>query len=115
MSKLRRKGVTDVLTEVEKSTFFSLNSSLGRFSNTVSPFYLSVASRLQQYLPYVHVSDLIKQKETIQKLKRLETSIYCRRPSNSRQNLFQCLTLLMQDARRTVLSFLHFVVCSLEV
>lgn len=72
---LRREAIDDKVDKLEKSTFASINSSLRWLGTTVSPFYSLASSRLQQRLPDVRVSDLIKQKATIQVLKRFGTVI----------------------------------------
>ena len=99
LSRLRRKQLDHVLNDVEKSGFSSLNSSLGWLGLTVSPFCAAYASRLQQLLPGVRVSDLTKQVNCLRQLKKLGSVIKYTRPFDEKD--YQISVLVFCDAGRS--------------
>lgn len=84
LSHIRRKAVDAKLNEVGKSAFSSLNSSIGWLDTTVSTFCATEASRLEQCLPGVQVSDMIKQKASLQELKKLGSSTTYANPTDDK-------------------------------
>lgn len=71
-------------------------SLLGWIGTTVSPFCSEAARRLQQCLSDVHVSNLIKQKDAAQELKRLvqQSPSVARVAIRNMLSLFLCLQML---------------------
>ena len=96
LTRIRRKAVTDSMNQIERHTFCSINSSLGWLGTTVSPFCSSVSSRLQQRLPDLLVSDLIKQRSNLKELQRLGSTITFGRPSDGKE--YSISVLVFADA-----------------
>ena len=113
LSRIRRKAVDDKLNEVEKSAFSSLNSCIGWLGTTVSPFCAASASRLQQCLPDVRVSDMIKQKAALQQLKKLGSAIKFQCPSDNKA--YGLSVLVFADAGRPNDSAQLSVICGLLI
>lgn len=74
LTRLWRNAVNDNLSKTEKSTFATLNSSLGWLGTTLFPFSAATASRLQQCLSVVHIFELVKQQAFYCEHKRLVTT-----------------------------------------
>lgn len=72
-----------ISTGFEQSLLSYLSSSSEWLGTTVSPLCSAAASRLQQCLPSIHVSDLIKQKAAAHKFKGQGSAINFGRASDS--------------------------------
>ena len=80
ISRQRRKQIEEPLTQLEKSSYFSLNSSLGWIGVAASPFCAHAASYLQQKGANPSVEDLITQINMLRHLKKMSTSVSFKRP-----------------------------------
>lgn len=70
LPRIRRRQVDSACTDVEKSSFMSVNSSLGWLGITASPLCMFYASHLQQMMPSVTVSSVMSQIKYLRLLKK---------------------------------------------
>lgn len=78
--------------------FSVLNSSLGLFEAIIPLFISAATSRIQQYLPVVHIPDSIKQQAIIREVKRLETVLAFEGASKNQKNSFFILVFTNANA-----------------
>lgn len=75
LSRIWRRQVDLALTVVEKSSFMSVNSSLGWLRITASPLCVFYAIHLQQMMPSVTVNSVMSQIKYLRLLKKCGTLI----------------------------------------
>ena len=115
LSRIRRRQADSVLNNVEKSSYMSVNSSLGWLGIAAYPLCSFYASHLQQKMPSVTVNAVKSQTDYLRLLKSHGTLI--RYPSPPKNVQTTVSILVFSDAGRTVdhgqLSFL--LVCYLDL
>lgn len=98
LSRQRRKEYNEALTKLEKSTFASINSSLGWIGTAASPLCSFYSSYLQQKAPNTKVSHMVEQTNILRKMKKLGTVISYPRPTDKREH--ELSVLVFADASR---------------
>ena len=79
-ARSRRKEQEELLNDIEKSHFASINSSLGWIGSAASPLCSFYASYLQQKAPKPCVKHLVEQNNILRSLKKHGTTIRYLRP-----------------------------------
>lgn len=99
LSRQRRNEYNEMLNQIEKSAFASVNSSLGWVGTAASPLCSFNASYLQQKGPDTKISNLVEQFHILRKIERLGSAISDPRPTEKSEN--ELSVLVFADASRT--------------
>lgn len=94
----RRKEIDDQLNAIERSSFRSINSSIGWLGTNASPFCAFYASFMQQKEPNPQVRDIISQINILRQLKKLGSVIQFKRPPTGRE--YSTSILVFADASK---------------
>lgn len=100
LSRQRRKEGEKLLNDIEKSSFRSVNSSVGWLGSAASLFCSFYASHLQQKAPSTTVHDLITQINSVRLLQKFGSTIKYKRPMDRKE--YNLSILVFADASRSV-------------
>lgn len=98
ISRNRRKESAQPINAIERSSFVSINSSIGWIRTTACPICTFYSSYIQQKTPYTQVHHLVEQTFIIRRLKKLGSTILYLRPDDEKE--YELSVFVFADASR---------------